>query len=53
MRGSLPDLGILDWMMPGLDGAATAAVRVIVYTASNDPGVEHEEVSPTVEKLAL
>ena len=39
-------------MMPGIDGAevlrrmaadsTTAAVRVIVYTASNDHGVEHE-----------
>ena len=48
----LPDLVILDWMMPGLDGGevmrrtaadpTTAAVAVMVYTASNDPGVERE-----------
>jgi two-component system phosphate regulon response regulator PhoB len=48
----LPDLVILDWMMPELDGAevmrrmaaepTTAAVRIMVYTASNDPGVERE-----------
>ena len=52
LRDFRPDLVILDWMMPGLDGAevlrrmvadaATAAVPVIVYTASNDPGVERE-----------
>ena len=52
LRKVLPDVVILDWMMPGLDGAevlrriaadpTTAAVRVIVYTASNDLGVERE-----------
>ena len=52
LREFLPDLVILDWMMPGLDGAevlrrmgadpATAALRVIVYTASDDPHVERD-----------
>ena len=51
-NGRHPDLMILDWMMPGLDGAAvlrrmrsdaaTAGVRVMVYTASDDPAVERE-----------
>ena len=54
LREFLPDLVILDWMMPGLDGAevlrrmaadaATATVRVLVYTASNDSDVEREAV---------
>ncbi|HET6162519.1 MAG TPA: response regulator, partial [Planctomycetota bacterium] len=44
-----PDLVILDWMMPGLDGMgvlkrlradpATAGTAVMVYTASDDPQV--------------
>ena len=52
LREFLPDVVILDWMMPGLDGAevlrrmaadpTTAGVRVIVYTASNDFEVEQE-----------
>lgn len=47
-----PDLVILDWMMPGMDGAAvlrrlraeasTSAVPVMVYTASDEPGVERQ-----------
>ena len=51
---SPPDLVILDWMMPGLDGAAvlrqmranpaTAAVRVMVYTAADDPDVERQAI---------
>lgn len=54
LREFLPDLVILDWMMPGLDGAevlrrmaadaATASLRVIVYTASNDSDVDREAV---------
>jgi CheY-like chemotaxis protein len=54
LRKGLPDVVILDWMMPGIDGAevlrrmaadsVTAAVRVIVYTASNDQSVEHEAI---------
>ena len=54
LREFLPDVVILDWMMPGLDGAevlrrmaadaATAAVRVIVYTASNDSDVDREAI---------
>ena len=65
LRELLPDLVILDWMMPGLDGAevlrrmaadaATAAVRVIVYTASIDPAVERDALRlgawACVEKL--
>lgn len=47
-----PDLMILDWMMPGMDGAAvlrrlradaaTARLPVMVYTASDEPAVERE-----------
>ena len=47
-----PDLVILDWMMPGLDGAevlrrmrsdpATSALAVMVYTAADEPEVERE-----------
>ena len=47
-----PDLVILDWMMPGLDGAevlrrmrsdpATSAQPVMVYTAADAPDVERE-----------
>ena len=50
-----PDLVILDWMMPGLDGAAvlrrmradpaTADTAVMVYTASADPEVEREAMA--------
>jgi DNA-binding response OmpR family regulator len=46
---SPPDLVILDWMMPGVDGLAvlqrmradpaTAGTAVMVYTASDDPQV--------------
>jgi DNA-binding response OmpR family regulator len=49
LRESNPDLVILDWMMPGLDGLgvlrrlradpATAGTSVMVYTASDDPQV--------------
>ena len=49
LRESAPDLVILDWMMPGLDGhgvlkrmraePTTAATAVMVYTASDDPQV--------------
>ena len=54
MREFLPDVVILDWMMPELDGAevlrrmsadaATAAVRVVVYTASNDSDIDREAI---------
>ena len=47
-----PDLVILDWMMPGIDGLgvlqrmradpATAGTAVMVYTASDDPQVAWE-----------
>jgi DNA-binding response OmpR family regulator len=49
LRERTPDLLILDWMMPGLDGLgvlrrlradpAIADTAVMVYTASDDPQV--------------
>jgi DNA-binding response OmpR family regulator len=52
LRETPPDLVILDWMMPGLDGQgvlrrlradpATAATAVMVYTASDDAQVAWE-----------
>jgi CheY-like chemotaxis protein len=52
LRDLRPDLVILDWMMPGLDGLgvlrrlradpATAAIPVMVYTASDEPQVARD-----------
>lgn len=51
IRRDLPDLAIIDWMMPGLDGiglaqavradALTAGVPLLLLTARSDPA-EHE-----------
>jgi DNA-binding response OmpR family regulator len=52
LQGLNPDLLILDWMMPEVDGAEVlrrlradpkkCTVPVMVYTASDDPHVERE-----------
>jgi DNA-binding response OmpR family regulator len=52
LRERTPDLLILDWMMPEIDGAEvlrrlradpqTRSVRVMVYTAADEPAVERE-----------
>ena len=52
LRDVRPDLVILDWMMPGLDGLGvlrrmradptTAATGVMVYTASDEPQVARD-----------
>jgi two-component system phosphate regulon response regulator PhoB len=49
LQSSLPDLIVLDWMMPGMNGLevlrrlradpSTQAVPVIVYTAASSPAV--------------
>ena len=54
LREAAPDLVILDWMMPEIDGAevlrrlradpATSGVPVMVYTAADEPHVEREAV---------
>ncbi len=51
IRRDIPDLAIIDWMMPGLDGiglaqavradAATAGVPLLLLTARSDPA-EHD-----------
>lgn len=51
IRASKPDLAIVDWMMPGLDGIgvaqavradpATATIPLLLLTARSDPA-EHE-----------
>ena len=52
VRTGLPDLIVLDWMMPGMNGLevlrvlrsdpATQAVPVIVYTAASSPAVAQQ-----------
>lgn len=51
IRAAIPDLAVVDWMMPGLDGIglaqavradpATARVPLLMLTARSDPA-EHE-----------
>lgn len=59
----LPDLVVLDWMMPGMNGLevlrrlradpATQALPVIIYTAANSPAVAREAAESGAQDCVL